>query len=122
MGRVLAHDKFVRKLCNKTQACFCRLAGATITIVLNVDIDGVLEVTTKLFGFFLSKGVSRNNYLVHVRPIRLVTELRVSVSPSNACSTLMASLALVSKYGMSPLEWQKVAALLLEIYRLKALI
>lgn len=37
-------------------------------------------------------------------------------SPSKACSTLMASLALVSKYGISPLEWQKVAALLLEIY------
>lgn len=28
---------------------------------------------------------------------------------------LMASLALVSKYGMSPLDWQKVMARLLEI-------
>lgn len=37
--------------------------------------------------------------------------------PSNACSTLMASLALVSKYGISPLELQKVAALLFEIWR-----
>lgn len=28
---------------------------------------------------------------------------------------LMASLALVSKYGMSPFDWQKVMALLFEI-------
>lgn len=31
--------------------------------------------------------------------------------PSKACSTLIASLALVSKYGMPPFDWQKVMAL-----------
>lgn len=30
--------------------------------------------------------------------------------PSNACSTLSASLALVSKYGRFPLDWQNVMA------------
>lgn len=30
--------------------------------------------------------------------------------PSNACSTLIASFALVSKYGIAPLDWQKVMA------------
>ena len=34
---------------------------------------------------------------------------------SKACSTLIASFALVSKYGMLPLDWQKVIALLVEI-------
>lgn len=34
----------------------------------------------------------------------------IQSSPSNACSTLTASLALVSKYGMLPLDWQKVMA------------
>jgi len=36
--------------------------------------------------------------------------------PSKACSTLIASLALVSKYGMLPFDWQKVEALLEEIW------
>ena len=31
--------------------------------------------------------------------------------PSKACSTLTASLALVSKYGIPPFDWQKVMAL-----------
>jgi len=35
--------------------------------------------------------------------------------PSKACSTLIASFALVSKYGMPPLDWQKVMARLVEI-------
>jgi hypothetical protein len=35
--------------------------------------------------------------------------------PSNACSTLIASFALVSKYGIPPLDWQKVMARLEEI-------
>lgn len=30
--------------------------------------------------------------------------------PSKACSTFIASLALVSKYGMPPLDWQKAMA------------
>lgn len=38
--------------------------------------------------------------------------------PSKACSTLMASLALVSKYGMFPLDWQYVEARFDEIIRL----
>ena len=36
--------------------------------------------------------------------------------PSNACSTLMASFALVSKYGMPPFDWQKVMARFEEIW------
>lgn len=40
------------------------------------------------------------------------------ILPSNACSTLTASLALVSKYGMLPLDWQKVMARFDEIIRL----
>ncbi len=35
--------------------------------------------------------------------------------PSKACSTFTASLALVSKYGMPPFDWQKVMALFDEI-------
>jgi hypothetical protein len=36
--------------------------------------------------------------------------------PSNACSTFMASFALVSKYGIPPLDWQKAMARFDEIY------
>ena len=39
-------------------------------------------------------------------------------SPSKACSTFKASLALVSKYGMLPFDWQKVMARFEEIIRL----
>lgn len=39
-------------------------------------------------------------------------------SPSKACSTLMASLALVSKYGTPPFDWQNVIARFVEITRL----
>lgn len=49
---------------------------------------------------------------------RLIVSIWVSTSrnllvywPSNACSTLIASFALVSKYGICPLDWQKVMAL-----------
>lgn len=38
--------------------------------------------------------------------------------PSNACSTFMASFALVSKYGMFPLDWQNVIARFEDICRL----
>ncbi len=38
--------------------------------------------------------------------------------PSNACSTLIASFALVSKYGIPPLDWQKVMARFDDIYKL----
>ena len=37
--------------------------------------------------------------------------------PSNACSTLIASFALVSKYGIWPFDWQKVIALFDDICR-----
>jgi hypothetical protein len=36
--------------------------------------------------------------------------LQDSAIPSNACSTFMASLALVSKYGIPPLDWQNAWA------------
>lgn len=38
--------------------------------------------------------------------------------PSKACSTFTASLALVSKYGIPPFDWQKVIARFEEIMRL----
>lgn len=42
-------------------------ASTTITVVLNMDVDRVLEVSTKLFRFFLSECVPRNNYVAQVR-------------------------------------------------------
>lgn len=39
------------------------LARATISVVLDVNVDWVRKVPTKLFRFFLSKGVSRNDCL-----------------------------------------------------------
>ena len=38
--------------------------------------------------------------------------------PSNACSTLTASFALVSKYGIPPFDWQNAIALFDDIMRL----
>jgi hypothetical protein len=42
--------------------------------------------------------------------------------PSNACSTLIASFALVSKYGIPPFDWQKVMARLEEILNLISIV
>lgn len=42
----------------------------------------------------------------------------VEDTPSKACSTFTASLALVSKYGIPPFDWQKVIARFEEIIRL----
>jgi hypothetical protein len=40
---------------------------------------------------------------------------REDIPPSKACSTLMASFALVSKYGIPPFDWQNVMARFEEI-------
>jgi hypothetical protein len=77
-----------------------------------VDIDRVLEVAAKLFGFFLCEGVSCNDY-VYEHFAWITAE---EVSPSNACSTFIASFADVSKYGIPPFDWQNVMARFCEIY------
>jgi len=89
-------------------------ARAAVPLVLDMNVDWVLEVTAKLFRFFLQQGISRNNcgdmsahIVVRVWVIRSL--------PSKACSTLIASFALVSKYGIPPLDWQNVMARLVEI-------
>ena len=45
-------------------------------------------------------------------------QIRREHLPSKACSTFTASLALVSKYGIPPFDWQKVIARFEEIMRL----
>jgi hypothetical protein len=40
---------------------FQNLASAAISVVLDMNIDWVREVPTELLGFFLGKGVSRND-------------------------------------------------------------
>lgn len=76
-----------------------------------MDVDRIAKVTAELLRLLLGKGISGNDYAV-VSKMKRISYCRKSYSdlPSNACSTLMASLALVSKYGIPPFDWQKVMA------------
>lgn len=38
------------------------LASTSITVVVDVDIDGIVKISTVLLGLFLSQGISSNNY------------------------------------------------------------
>ena len=71
------------------------LAGASVPVILDMNVDGVLEVTAELLGLLLCQRVACDN-------CRNISEALVGtripqVIPSKACSTLMASFALVSK-------------------------
>lgn len=84
-----------------------------------MDVDRVTEFTTELFGLLLRQGTAGNHYRDSVSTLGQEFNYVTARSlPSNACSTLTASLALVSKYGMFPLDWQKVMARFDEIIRL----
>ena len=39
------------------------LTSTSIPVVLNVDVDGILEVSTELFGFLLKQSIPGNNCL-----------------------------------------------------------
>ena len=69
-------------------------ARAPITVVLDVDIDGILEISAELFRLFLQQRIPRNHY-TQISQAK-IGDLYQNI-PSNACSTLIASFALVSK-------------------------
>lgn len=84
-----------------------------------MNVDGVLEIAAELFRLFLEERIPRDNWAGQVSMWSDLTRDRLN-SPSKACSTLMASLAEVSKYGIPPLDWQKVMARFVEIFHLSA--
>lgn len=72
------------------------LAGASIAVVLNVDVDGVLEVAAELLRLLLGQSVPRDHWRGgQIMPATLGGT--GTILPSKACSTLIASFALVSK-------------------------
>ena len=69
-------------------------ARAAITVVLDVDVDGILEISAELFRLFLQQRVPCNHY-TQISQAQMGDPYQNI--PSNACSTLIASFALVSK-------------------------
>jgi hypothetical protein len=60
--------------------------------------------------------MSRQNESSDGKGVTIIARRKCDI-PSNACSTFIASFALVSKYGIPPLDWQKVIARLDEIWK-----
>lgn len=75
---------------------------------MDVD-DGVGEVTVEFLGLLLGKGTS-SNYCFEFVSLGRELPCPLEYAPSKAWSMLTASLALVSKYGISPFDWQNVKA------------
>ena len=87
-------------------------ASAPVAVILDVDVDGILEISAELFRLFLQQRIPRNHW---TRISQAKMGDMCQNIPSNACSTLIASFALVSKYGIPPLDWQNVMARFVEI-------
>jgi hypothetical protein len=90
------------------------LACTTAFVALEVDRDCLGEVVVEVADILLGKCLPGDNYVQVSYRSCSVGDVAAD-EPSKACSTLMASLALVSKYGMPPFDWQKVMARLDEI-------
>lgn len=94
-----------------------QLACAAIILSIQVDIYWIRKVATKLLRFFLCQCIPCDHYRSRQYRVLIDNSLLIDL-PSKACSTLTASLALVSKYGIPPFDWQKVMALFEDIIRL----
>lgn len=70
------------------------LTGAAVPIIVEVDGYRVGKVLVEVAGFFLRESLSCNDCSA-VSRVKLA--VAIACSPSKACSTLIASLALVSK-------------------------
>lgn len=78
------------------------LACTAIALPVEMNVNGIREVAAEFFRLLLRQRISRNHYdLGKPKANRLVGK---SCIPSKADSTLTASLALVSKYGMPPFD------------------